>query len=91
MLNWKQTVALWVGIGICVVMGLIPPWKITFHAQRYTVERPVGYGFLLLPPCEGRGTCNVGLDFSRLLLQWMLVGLVVGGLVLTWKERKGPS
>ncbi|MBI4539488.1 MAG: hypothetical protein HY704_08270 [Gemmatimonadetes bacterium] len=78
-MNKKQKIALWVGITLVALMGLVPPWK---------VMRPRGGGAYLMqslgyaPLFSQHGQ----IDFGRLFVQWAVVAVVTGGLVLTFSE-----
>ena len=90
-MNWKQKTVLWIGIAVIVTMGLFSPlkggryqphavwrvdmslWSRRFHSFGY--ERL----WVLTEPEIG---------FSKLFIQWCIVGLVTGGLIVTFKDKK---
>jgi hypothetical protein len=72
--NSKQLSVLWIGVGFIVLMGLIPPWQ-------YQSSNPAGYGLMFSPP---PGVHSV--DITRLLIQWALVAIVSGALILSLKS-----
>lgn len=57
-MNIKQTIAMWVGITVVVLMGLFPPWNyVCVRRQSIVIPRTsfhyikdAGYHFLLKPP-----------------------------------------
>lgn len=50
-MNKKQSTIIIIGLGIILLMGLIPPWKCAFSVARLSrLERPAGYGFIFYPP-----------------------------------------
>lgn len=63
---------MWIGIALIVAMGLYPPWQ-------EIGGNPTGYGFLYSPPLTPGHFLK--LDWSRLLLQWSLIGFVTAGLL----------
>ena len=87
----KQKILLWVGIAVIVTMGLFPPLKVG-HYQPHAVWRAdmslwsrrfhsFGYErlWMLEEPLIG---------FSKLFIQWCIVGLVTSGLIYTFKDKK---
>jgi hypothetical protein len=98
--NTAQRVALWLGIGSILLMGVMPPWRETFRNSRgVSSERPAQYAPLWNPPERpGEGTWGlqfgIRLDTSRLLMQWSLVGIITIGAILTVRrsgERGGRA
>lgn len=95
-MNRKQIICLWIGIGVFILMGLFPPW-----VSKY--GRFSGYMFAFnptshsLPPyLEGRENKPVPyytydpslrVDISRLSVQWIIVAVITGGLLLTFREK----
>ena len=88
-MNSRQKTALWIGIIIIVIMGIYPPWEYTFGKEYVPkITLPGGYWPIYGPPKpEGAGT---EIDFSRLLIQWIMVALVTGGTIVTLKDKKSP-
>jgi hypothetical protein len=78
-MNRKQTITLWAGIVVVVLMGVFPPWLYRSGLIGTT------YGFLFLPPIY----CT--LDVGRLLIQWAMVVIVVGGLIGTLRDKPGAT
>jgi len=76
-MNRNQKIVVIIGLVIIVFMGLFPPWKFIFSGT----PMAMGYKFLFSPP----GVANV--DSFRLLVQWLGVCIVVGGLVLILKDK----
>ena len=74
---------------ICAVLvtGLYPPWVQTFYRARMT--RPAGYSLLFTPPRVSGG--GVEIDWSRLLLQWILIAFVFGAIVWVLGRRKSDA
>jgi len=85
---------------VMLLMGLYPPWSVTYDRVGTHMRRPAGYALITVPPPavieDSQGALDgpavgVALDWSRLLLQWVLVGftcLVL--LVLTGAMRGEP-
>ena len=64
---------------IFILMGLFPPWSYTVGATVHS-EKPAGYALIIAPPePESKAAAfGVKLDFSRLIVQWMVLA------ALTW-------
>jgi len=78
-MNKKQIIVLWIGIAAIVVMGIIPPWVVSIQGA---IEQR-GYGFILIPPEK---YCHI--NTSRLYVQWIMVAVVTGGFLVTFKDKK---
>ena len=87
-MNKKQKNCLWIGIAVIVLMGLFPP---VAKRGRILVD---GYG-------KTYGENNktyVAYDFifdtgapvvlSNLIVQWIIVSAITGGLIITFKDKK---
>ncbi len=75
-MNRKQKIALWIGIIVIILLGLFPPF----------VE-PVGmygrgryYKFILFS--------DDNIDIIKLCVQWAIVAVITGGLIITFKDKK---
>ena len=85
-MNKKQKVVMWVGIIIIVLMTLFPVER-TRHtvsgfrdgSSDYGYEYEVNFLFLMEP---------YQIEFSKLLLQYTVVILITGGLIVTLKDKK---
>ena len=90
-MNWKQKICLWIGIGIFVLMGMFPP-LITGHYQ------PDAYWSADMSLWERRFNSfgyerfwmlkEPEIGFSKLLIQWSIVVVITGGLIVTLKDKK---
>jgi len=82
----SQLIVLWVGIAIVVLMGIFPPWVAIAEASHFYL----GYSFILSPPEEmKRGEMHIAvIELTRLLTQWIMVAVIVGGLIITFKDKK---
>ena len=78
-MNKIQLIILWVGIAIVVLMGIFPPWAVTYQGG----GPYEGYAFILSRPRE---ICHI--ETTLLLVQWIMVAVVTGGLIITFKDRK---
>ena len=78
-----------IGGAICAVVltGLYPPWMQTFYRARMT--RPTGYSLLFTPAHVSGG--GVEVDWSRLLLQWILIAVVFGAIVWVLGRKKNDA
>jgi hypothetical protein len=97
LMNKKQRTTIIIGVGIILLMGLIPPWKCTFSASGLRLERPSGYGFIFYPPSPVQVVKSEGdiadpsywsmrPDITRLFIQWVVVAIVVAGICLVLNE-----
>lgn len=96
MRNWIVLV----GIVIVIIMGIFPPFRLTSErTEKYystTIKvhynYSAGYYFLLDPPqYSPQRRVDSGefvIDFSRLGLQWAIVGISVGGLLYIVRDKK---
>ena len=89
-LNDRQRIIVVGGVILFVLMTLYPPWKQTWsHGSSYS-EWSLGYALIVLPP-QGEKVSNtfgVRIDFSRLILQWLILTAATGFFVFIWP---GPS
>ena len=91
-MNKKQKVVFLVGVGIIMVMGLIPPWhiEVLFNLnQKFPCTVDAGYGFLFSPPARlptwgSDADINVApfIALSQLCVQWAIVAIGVGGILI---------
>ena len=93
-----QIVILWVGTGLIVLMGLLPPWILVRHpeAQLYNPARErVGYYWVFNPPEPRdfrrghRGSCHVNIAY--LLIQWAITVSVAGAVIYTIRIKGKQS
>lgn len=86
-------IVVFVGIMIMITMGLWPPFKEIYSGGIGTInvhrEKLAGYYFILKPPVPENVFLSFTIDFSRLLIQWFLLILIVGFIVwmLKWFEK----
>jgi hypothetical protein len=74
----KPIICLWIGIGIFVLMGLLPPcyWSKT--------GRFLGWHSIFYKPLQSYAK----IDTSVLFTQWIMVCVVTSGLFLTFKKNQ---
>lgn len=87
--NAKQLKMFQIGLLVAVLMGIFPPWvdnfSIDLNGTNMHSQGSAGYGFILNPPTAAAWH-TISLDFGRLCIQWLVVGLAVGAGVLNFKE-----
>jgi hypothetical protein len=91
-MNRKQTVTLWVGVALLVLMCACPPWNWTFQPQGSgKVVKPAGYALLTNPPAPERDSPPFGVEvnLSRLFLQVIAISAVTGAAAVTLREESG--
>lgn len=79
-MNKKQKIVFLVGLGIIVLMGLIPPGLDSYSGTRFYDLLLFGYG-------EGSQT----IDLTRLFLQWAVVVIATAGIIFILKDNNGGS
>ncbi len=77
---------IWIATAIAVVMGVFPPWLVTYAGG---IARPLGYGPIFSPPQPQIG--GIHLDFVRLIVQWATVLFVAAGPVSTIGEAESAA
>ncbi len=80
-MNKKQLKCLWLGVIIIVLMGLYPPWYFPSTRDGFKVRLPAGYKLMLTTEKGAR------VDITRLYVQWVMVGVITGGLIYTFKDK----
>jgi hypothetical protein len=85
----KSQRLLLVGLAIAVLMGVFPPWTEALHFENIHAESPLGYAFILSPP-KAVVPYTVRIDIIRLLLQWTVVALAVGGGLVYFQTTDRP-
>jgi len=86
-MNAKQRRLLQVGIAVAVLMGVFPPWTDSFRNEHLHLhsQGAAGYAFILDPP-KTKMLHSITIDGTRLLVQWIVVGLAVGCGLLYLRE-----
>lgn len=87
-MNKQQTIALWAGVAIIVLMVMFPPWCKVLNAKGAYSEIPVGYAPIFLPPTE-RDNVYFGyyVDHSRLVLQGLAVSMIAGAVIFSLRTK----
>lgn len=49
-MNQRQKIVAWIGVGAFVLMGVFPPWNVSYSDVRCPTTRPAGYAPIFLPP-----------------------------------------
>lgn len=88
-MNRKQLTALWIGIGLAVLVGLFPPWTKTFTADNIESVTPLGHASLLKPPTEGLAypVEGVGIDGIRLAIMLGTIFIVTAGIIVSTRNK----
>jgi hypothetical protein len=94
-----QRVVILSGIVLIAVIGLYPPWTVTYHPNGWKDEW-IYHGHSLLfeaPAVRGAHSLSIALDLlnwkasidrERLLIEWAIVATVTAGLVLILNPRR---
>ena len=84
-----------IGLLAFVLSGVFPPWTFRIGLSDIRVERSAGYHLIVSPPAPELSPrfpirTSVHLDWSRLVLQWLVLAGVVGG-ALVWRFTRALS
>lgn len=72
-------------------MGVFPPWIESLHHRYGVTDRPAGYALIFRPPAPTHSiTAGIRVDIARLLLQWAIICLG-SGIVLIWQGSRSSS
>ena len=67
-----------------VLSGLFPPWIYTLNPPgARPTENPAGYHLIFDPPTPATKLrlAGIQIDYTRLLIQWAVIGVVVAGAI----------
>jgi hypothetical protein len=87
-MNRIQKNILVIGIIVIVLMGIYPPWTFTGYILSTglaTPENAGDYALITKPP----GNCKI--DLGRLGVQWAVVAIATGGLLVIFKDSKNTK
>ena len=87
-LNLRQTRALILGAGICIWMGLFPPWEKQFMGPMGNpYVQQAGFDFILSPPDVYQNEYYMGstVNWTRLFILWAITGALT--LLYVWRFR----
>lgn len=90
-MNTKQKIALWLGIVAFVLMGLFPPWNYPGSVLGVKIQIDKGYKAIFAPP-TGKGEegkmFGASIDINRLCVQWAMIAVITGGLLITFSGKQ---
>jgi hypothetical protein len=93
--NRYQKAVLFVGIAVIVLMAFFPPWASSFRWTRDTPTTRFFAGYASIfspppawPPPATNISTRVDIFFRMLVLQWALVAVITGSIVLRLKGKK---
>jgi hypothetical protein len=75
-MNRKQTLALWAGVVVFILMGICPPYNLG--------ARFWGYKLIFVPLRYDRLT----LAFGQLVIQWIMVVVATATRIYTWRDNR---
>lgn len=78
-MNKIQKITLWAGIIVIVAMGLFPPVELGTFRRGGGGGTRIPYEFLY----EAEN-----IKFTKLLIQWFIVAVITGGLIVCFKGEK---
>lgn len=99
-MNRKQIIVLWIGIAVIVVMGIYPPWTMkSVYANQLkgsdtdTIRSLMKFVNEVYYPIWPRPLKNnyllfMEIDICKLVVQWIMVATITGGLLVTFKDKK---
>lgn len=92
-MNQKQTIVMWIGIIVFVLMGLFPPYL--YGAIKAGCYGFAGHYFILNPPVGGGAATRellqplaLQIDIGQLCVQWAMVAVITGGFIIAFKDKK---
>ena len=85
----KRHIMAALGVGVCGLMAVFPPWVGRYAPARVGSSENLGYGFVMTPPARPKrgGPWDVSIDLRRLFIQWSAVAAITAVLILTFRER----
>jgi hypothetical protein len=93
-MNWKQKICMWIGIAVIVLMGLFPPWILKDPVDGGEAQS-LKFGLLVpqLPYFDWdrmvwQQSYAYQIHVVQLVIQWFMVAVVTGGLVVTFADKK---
>jgi hypothetical protein len=89
-LNAAPKACLSLGILAFVLAGLYPPWvERADIPYRLHFRRSAGYSFIWSPPplADWPPQASMEIDYGRLGIEWLIVGVATGGLVFAHRRR----
>lgn len=84
-MNKKQKIVFLVGLGIIVLMGLIPPWCF------YTPISSIPGQYDIIFSYDSYGNRGTNIDLTRLFIQWVVVVIATAGIMFILKNNNGRS
>ncbi|MGD0827516.1 MAG: hypothetical protein ABSA09_05455 [Desulfobaccales bacterium] len=85
-MNKKQKIVFLVGLGIIVLMGLIPPWY--FYSPN--ISTPGHYAFIFSSDTVYY-EIGTNIDIIHLAIQWVVVAVATAGIMLVLKDDNARS
>jgi hypothetical protein len=83
-MNREQLIAMWLGIAVIVVMGLY-----CTTGQYHFILDPMGSIGVCHPELPPIVTSSaIRIDFPLLVVQWAMVAIITGGLIITFADKK---
>ena len=86
-MNEKQKKILMIGIGVIVLMCLIPPWNVSVTYKSQKMSRPTGYSLIFTPPAFKGKYAIVSIGFDRLFVQFIAAAFVTAGGIYYFKDN----
>ena len=83
-----------IAVGFVVVACLFPPWSYTFNSPDMPPSaRSAGYSLILSPPEPKRSHRwdGVRLDYGRLSIELIIIGLVGGLAIFSVSDKESDS
>lgn len=86
-MNRSQRIVLFVYVGLIAVMTLFPPYHASGNAGRVKFSMKPSYGYLFSPTSLDESQMHCYINVSKLMIQYLGVTLICGGLLLAFKEK----
>ena len=84
LMNKRQRVVLWIGLGLLFATCLVPPWACGGGVSGgISAGHSTEYGFLFIPPGSARS-----ISFSALFVEWAAVVILTGGALFMLRDKR---
>ncbi len=77
-MNRTARILLIVGLTAIGLSGLFPPWASTYHGSSMKSTSPGGRSLLFFPPPSRSRYEGRRIDYGRLGLEWVVIGVLTG-------------
>lgn len=92
-MNRKQKICLWIGLSIVAILVVYPPYccsleEMPFSFGHRNILRPLTFDKIELQVYAKE---KFGIDVCRLLLEWLLIGVITTGGIWAFSDKKNKK